>query len=95
METKKTIPTKLINEIICFYKKSKVPSILKTYTEFYHSGISREKIRLILKEAGMTKKGGDRYKYKEVILIPDANREFRYLTDKDLNFKEEIKSKLY
>lgn len=79
-------------KIIVFYIETK--SIRRTWEKFPSK--SRNEITELLRSAGVLQaKGKGRLNFEAAEMKADESREFRYLTDKDLNFKEEIKSKLY
>lgn len=78
------------SEIISYYKKSgKVFDTWNKYKKFF----SRYQIRDILFRADVLNKRGGAFNVAE--FVEDKSRDFKFLTDKDLNFEDEIKSKLY
>jgi len=84
----------MTEKIIKFYKETN--SLKFTHGRFKIHGYTFMAIRNIIAKAKLLKKPG-RFHGSENKgqLIEDKSREFRYLTDKDLNFENEIKSKLF
>lgn len=78
------------SEIIAHYKKS--GRVLDTWNE-YKKYFSRYQIRDILFRADVLNKRGGAYNVSE--FVEDKSRDFKLLSDKDLNFEDEIKSKLF
>jgi hypothetical protein len=79
------------DKIIEDYKKT--GSCLATSEKFRFAGWSYNKVIRLLRERKVIKKPGNFYK-NEVMEI-DNSREFKYLTDKEIDFESEIKSKLF
>ena len=72
-------------EIIAFYKKEK--SIRRAFQKFACRGIGIFGIRNILKEAGIIEKPGNPQSKQDAKLIEDKSREFRYLTDAEIDLR--------
>lgn len=80
------------DKIIEDYKKT--GSCLATSEKFRFAGWSYNKVIRLLRQRKVIKKPGNFYGSKQPLQV-DNSREFRYLTDKDLNFENEIKTKIF
>lgn len=76
-------------QILALYKKC---TSVKRIHILLHGTMSYNKIRDIIRESGLlATRGNPNMRNKP--LVRDPYRDFRYLTDKDLNFEEEIRTK--
>jgi len=80
------------DKIIEDYKKT--GSCLATSEKFRFAGWSYNKVIRLLRQRKVIKKPGNFYGSEQPLQV-DNSREFRYLTDKDLNFENEIKTKIF
>lgn len=78
------------DQILALYKKC---TSIKRIHQLLHGMLSYNKIRDIIRASG--KLAGRGNPYQNFPMMVDHTRDFRYLTDKDLNFDEEIKSRMY
>ena len=79
------------SDIIGHYKSC--GKVLETW-EKYKDYFSRYQITDILRRNGILNRRGGAYNNADELVI-DNSREFKYLTDDDLDFENEIKTKLF